>query len=37
MIHDFANMRRLSDPFEGIEAAVDVRSRAGEALQDAFE
>ena len=36
MIHDFANLRRLADPFPGIEAADDVRSRAGEALQRAF-
>ncbi|WP_114579488.1 alpha/beta hydrolase [Saliphagus sp. LR7] len=37
MIHDFANMRRLADPFPAIEAADDVRKRAGEALQKAFE
>ena len=36
MIHDFANMRRLADPFPGIEAAQDVRERAGQALQEAF-
>ncbi|MFC4549327.1 MULTISPECIES: alpha/beta hydrolase [Halorussus] len=37
MIHDFANMRRLADPFPGIDAAQDVRERAGEALRQAFE
>lgn len=37
MIHDFANMRRLADPFPNIEAANDVRERAGEALRRAFE
>ncbi|UPV74311.1 alpha/beta hydrolase fold domain-containing protein [Halorussus limi] len=37
MIHDFANMRRLSDPFPNVDAAEDVRERAGEALRDAFE
>jgi len=37
MIHDFANMRRLADPFEGIEAAEDVCERAGEALREAFD
>ncbi len=37
MIHDFANMRRLADPFPGVEAADDVRRRAGEALRRAFE
>ncbi len=37
MIHDFANMRRLSEPFPGVEAANDVRERAGEALREAFE
>lgn len=37
MIHDFVNMRRLADPFEGIEASADVRGRAGAALRDAFE
>jgi len=37
MIHDFANMRRLADPFEGIDAAVDVRERAGEALRDGLD
>jgi acetyl esterase len=37
MIHDFANMRRLADPFEGVEAAKDVRKRTGEALRNAFE
>ncbi|MFD1642794.1 alpha/beta hydrolase [Halohasta litorea] len=36
MIHDFANMRRLADPFEGIEAAEEVRERAGEALRETF-
>ncbi|XVH33482.1 alpha/beta hydrolase (plasmid) [Haloferacaceae archaeon DSL9] len=36
MIHDFANMRRLADPFPGINAAEDVRERAGEALKGAF-
>ncbi|KZN26530.1 alpha/beta hydrolase [Haladaptatus sp. R4] len=37
MIHDFANMRRLADPFPGVEAAKDVRQRAGKALRDAFD
>ncbi|ADJ15455.1 alpha/beta hydrolase [Halalkalicoccus jeotgali] len=37
MIHDFANMRRLADPFPNVEAAADVRQRAGEALRGAFE
>jgi len=37
MIHDFANMRRLADPFPGVEAAEDVRRRAGEALRRTFE
>lgn len=37
MIHDFANMRRLAEPFPNVEAANDVRRRAGEALQEAFE
>lgn len=37
MIHDFANMSQLSDPFPGIDAANDVQERAGEALQEAFE
>lgn len=37
MIHDFANMRRLADPFPSVEAADDVRRRAGEALRRAFE
>ncbi|WP_227354403.1 alpha/beta hydrolase [Haladaptatus salinisoli] len=37
MIHDFANMRRLAEPFPGIEAAADVRERAGDALREAFE
>ncbi|WP_121744684.1 alpha/beta hydrolase [Natronorubrum halophilum] len=37
MIHDFANMRRLAGPFPGVEAADDVRRRAGEALRGAFE
>lgn len=36
MIHDFANMRRLADPFPGIQAAEDVRKRAGKVLQKAF-
>jgi acetyl esterase len=36
MIHDFANMRRLADPFPGIEAADDVLERAGTAVRDAF-
>ncbi|MFC5972311.1 alpha/beta hydrolase [Halomarina salina] len=37
MIHDFANMRHLADPFPGIEAADDVLERAGTALREAFE
>ncbi|WP_137289174.1 alpha/beta hydrolase [Natronorubrum halophilum] len=37
MIHDFVNMRRLADPFPGIEAADDARQRAGAALRTAFE
>ena len=37
MIHDVANMRRLADPFDGVEAAVDVRSTVGDALREAFE
>jgi acetyl esterase len=37
MIHDFANMRRLSEPFPDVEAAADVREQAGEALRQAFE
>lgn len=37
MIHDFANMRRLAEPFPNVEAANDVRQRAGEALREAFE
>lgn len=37
MIHDFANMRRLAEPFPGIEAAADLHERAGDALQEAFE
>lgn len=37
MIHDFANMRHLSEPFPDIEAADDVRREAGEALRRAFE
>ncbi len=36
MIHDFANMRQLSDPFEGIEETNDVLERAGEALRNTF-
>lgn len=37
MIHDFANMRRLAEPFPNIEAANGVRKRAGDALREAFE
>lgn len=37
MIHDFANMRQLADPFPNIEAAEDVLEQAGEALRMAFE
>ncbi|GAA0197202.1 alpha/beta hydrolase [Haladaptatus pallidirubidus] len=37
MIHDFANMSQLSEPFQGIEAANDVQERAGRALREAFE
>lgn len=37
MIHDFANMRHLAEPFPDVEAADDVREHAGEALQKAFE
>ena len=37
MIHDFANMSRLSEPFPNVEAANDVQERAGEALEEAFE
>lgn len=37
MIHDFANMRRLAEPFPDIDAANDVRKRAGDALREAFE
>ena len=37
MIHDFANLRRLAEPFPGIEAANDVRKQAGEALQRALD
>lgn len=37
MIHDFANMRRLADPFPDVEPADDVHRRAGEALQEAFQ
>ncbi|WP_248906096.1 alpha/beta hydrolase [Halocatena marina] len=36
MIHDFANMRRLAEPFPSIEAANDVRMRASDALKAAF-
>lgn len=35
-IHDFANMRRLSEPFAGIEAVSDAHERADEALREAF-
>lgn len=37
MIHDFANMSQLSEPFPDIEAANDAHERAGEALRAAFE
>ncbi|WP_224269587.1 alpha/beta hydrolase [Haloprofundus salinisoli] len=37
MIHDFANMSQLADPFTAIEAANDVHERAGKALREAFE
>ncbi|WP_227375234.1 alpha/beta hydrolase [Haladaptatus halobius] len=36
MIHDFANMRRLSEPFPNVDAAEDVRRRAGKALEEVF-
>lgn len=36
MIHDFANMSQLSEPFDGIEAATDAHQRAGEALRAVF-
>lgn len=37
LIHGLVNVRRLSEPFRGIEAASDVRERAGGALREAFE
>ena len=37
MIHDFANMSRLAEPFPGIDAANDVHERAGKALREAFQ
>ena len=37
LIHDFANMRRLAAPFPNVEAASDIRRRAGEAIRQTFE
>ncbi|MDS0295707.1 alpha/beta hydrolase [Halogeometricum luteum] len=37
MIHDFANMSQLADPFPSIGAAADAHARAGAALRGAFE
>ncbi|ELY98768.1 alpha/beta hydrolase [Natrialba aegyptia] len=37
MIHDFANMSQLADPFPAVEAGADVQERAGKALREAFE
>ncbi|SFS92875.1 alpha/beta hydrolase [Halostagnicola kamekurae] len=37
MIHDFANMSQLAEPFPSIEAANDIQERAGNALREALE
>ncbi|QLG28415.1 alpha/beta hydrolase [Halorarum halophilum] len=37
MIHDFANMSELAEPFPNVEAANDVQEQAGEAVREAFE